>query len=436
MLPPGHVLTVEPAGRVSIERYWDQLASASDQAGHVGVVECRQRLGELLRESAALHLVSDVPVGVFLSGGIDSSALVSLLRDAGETPRTFSVTFREEAHDESRHARAVAAHFGTDHAEIRLEGDALADAVPEIMARVDHPSGDGINTAVIAQAVRGAGIKVALSGLGGDEIFGGYQSFVRLRRWSAWSPLWARVPGHLRELAASTVDGLGRSAAATKAAAVLRTDGRLAGAYPPLRQVFSPAERAQLLASAVWQRTAGVPDPYVAFLEEAFRGADRIDVTTLVSYAEARTYMHDVLLRDTDQMSMASGLEVRVPLLDHQVVQYVTGLPGALKCGGATPKALLTESLSSPLPDTVVRRPKQGFVLPLDTWMRGPLRDFCADHLAPERLGSRGAFSAAGRASVWQRFLGGDPRVTWSRVWALIALDVWLERSGVEFHGQ
>jgi asparagine synthase (glutamine-hydrolysing) len=198
--------------------------------------------------------------------------------------------------------------------------------------------------------------------------------------------------------------------------------------------LFSPPERRRLLAPAALRQVAHAVDPYVAFLEEAYSGADRTDVETLVSYAESRTYMHDVLLRDTDQMSMASSVEVRVPLLDHRLVEYVTGLPDALKFRRGAPKALLTESLASSLPDTVVRRPKQGFALPFDSWMRGPLGEFCARRLAQEGLGSRRAFNATRPADLWRRFLGGDRRVTWSRVWALVALDVWLERSGVEFH--
>ena len=375
--------------------------------------------------------MSDVPVGVFLSGGIDSSALVSLIREAGVTPQTFSVVFSEEAYDEARYARLVAEHFRTDHTEIRLDDREIAGTLVDVLAAVDQPTGDGINTAVVSRAVHGEGLKVALSGLGGDEIFGGYPSFARLSRFTRWSSLWGRAPERVRRLAAAAVEGLGGSPAAAKAGDVLRSQGTLAQAFPVTRQLFSAAERRRLLAPLAGRLTARpADDPYVTLLTEAYALENGgLGVGSLVSYAEARTYMHDVLLRDADQMSMACGLEVRVPLLDHELIQYVMGLPDALKLQGSTPKALLTRSLGLPLPDTVVDRPKRGFVLPFDPWMRGPLRRYCEDHLVgPTGLSGRGLFDGSAVGNLWQAFLAGDRRVTWSRPWALVALGAWLAR--------
>ena len=150
-----------------------------------------------------------------------------------------------------------------------------------------------------------------------------------------------------------------------------------------------------------------------------------------VSYAEARTYMHDVLLRDTDQMSMRHGLEVRVPLLDHRLVEYVMGLPDAIKRPNGYPKRLLMESLRSGLPSDIVDRPKQGFVLPFDPWMRGELRPLCEHHLGPDGLQTLGVFRAEGLRGVWTSFLNSDGRVTWSRPWTLVALGSWIEQLGL-----
>ncbi|HWQ14976.1 MAG TPA: asparagine synthase-related protein, partial [Roseiflexaceae bacterium] len=217
------------------------------------------------------------------------------------------------------------------------------------------------------------------------------------------------------------------SAAARKAAALLESDGTLAAAYPVLRQVLPAERRRALLAERVRRAAAGEPDPYVGLLAVAGAGDGR-DLGAQVAFAELRTYTHDLLLRDTDQMSMAHGLEVRVPLLDHVVVEYAMGVPGTAWSPGRAPKALLAEALSGLLPAEVLRRPKQGFALPFDPWMRGPLRRFCEERLA--RLGERGLLQAGALQELWEDFLARRGGATWSRVWLLVVLDEWLERNG------
>jgi asparagine synthase (glutamine-hydrolysing) len=431
-LPPGCSMIVTPSGAASPKRYWDLLDDARPASVDVDAVASRRAVGELLRESVALHLVSDVPVGAFLSGGIDSSAVVALMREAGQTPRTFSVSFAEREYDEAPHARAVAARFHTDHTEIVLRDSELLDQLPVALAAMDQPSGDGVNTYVVSRAVRATGIKVALSGLGGDELFAGYPSFGRLRRAAPVLRVWGKAPSRLRTLAARGVQALGRSSvAASKAAALVASDGRLANIYPPLRQVFLPEQRHALLAPCWAEVSDDSPDPYSSLLEDAFADGQRLrNVLSCITYAEARTYMHDVLLRDTDQMSMSQGLEVRVPLLDHVLMEYVVGLPDAHKQADGTPKHLLVDSLAGLLPDSIVRRRKQGFTLPFEPWMRGELRGFCSQRLGPERLGARGIFQAAALDSLWESFIGGRRTTTWSRVWELVVLEDWLERNG------
>lgn len=434
-LPPGSWLGVGADGRVTQGRYWDLLADAAPEARAASPATARQRVGELLREAVALHLVSDVPVGVFLSGGIDSTALAALVREAGQTPRTFTVVFPQREYDESACARLAASRFGAEHAELRLdEAEALA-WVPEALAAMDRPSGDGVNTYLVARAVRQAGIKVALSGLGGDELFGGYPSFVRLGRLAPAFRLWGKAPAALRSAVARAVEALGRSSIpAAKAAAMLAGDGSLAALYPVTRQVLSLVQRRALLAPAVLEALNGAPDPYVALLRRCSSqpAAERSapSALALLSYAEARTYMHDLLLSDTDQMAMAHGLEARVPFLDHVLASYVVGLPDRLKRSSDTPKRLLVEALDGLLPEEVVRRRKHGFTLPFDVWMRGPLRAYCEVRLAPERLGARGLLRPDGLARLWQDYLARRPTVSWSRLWMLVALEEWLERNG------
>jgi asparagine synthase (glutamine-hydrolysing) len=431
MLEPGHVLTVDRSGQVETHAYWDLLGSASADAREASLEDARRRVGELLHDAAASHLVSDVPVGVFLSGGVDSSAIVSLLRAQGVTPRTFTVALTDRAFDESAEARLIATTFGTEHTEIAVSESDLLDRLPGVLDSVDHPSGDGVNTYVVSQVVREHGLKVALSGLGGDEVFGGYPSFRRLERLLPASQRWGRSPQAMRRAAAGVVRALGgRSVATSKAAAVVESDGALADIWPVTRQMFSTRERQTLMPDARWP--AGTrPEPYAPLLAEAYARANEAELWSQVSYAEARVYMHDVLLRDTDQMSMACGLEVRVPLLDHRLVEYVLGLPDRVKRHGTRPKALLADSLPLALPRQAADRAKMGFTLPFDRWMRGALKPVCERHLGSQGLDGRGIFRGGEVPRLWRGFLDGKPGITWSRVWTLVALDAWIERHGL-----
>jgi asparagine synthase (glutamine-hydrolysing) len=432
MLAPGHLLTAGVSRRSVERKYWDLLDSASPDARTATIAESRVRVGDLLAEATRAHLVSDVPVGVFLSGGIDSSVLVALMHQAGVVPHSFGIAFPGTAYDESHYARVVAKAFGAEHTEIALTEAELCGQLPDAIASVDHPSGDGINTYVVARAVRAAGVKVALSGLGGDEFFGGYPSFRRLGKFAAYARAWRRSPKPMRAAAAAAVRTLGgASVASMKTAALLESDGSLPQTFPVMRQLFSTAERGALLGPDLVADAARWGDPYVTLLERAVERHSDVGLMSLVSYAESRTYMHDVLLRDTDQMSMRHGLEVRVPLLDHRLVEYVMGLPDAVKQAGDVPKRLLVESLGIPLPDECVNRPKRGFVLPFDLWMRGDLRPFCEHHLGPEGLAARVPFRAAAVEQLWRSFLANDGRTSWSRLWTLVALNAWLEQNGV-----
>jgi asparagine synthase (glutamine-hydrolysing) len=429
MIPPATLLTAAADGDVRVRSYWDLLPAESDPSPDGARVAVRTR--ELLAESTECHLVSDVPVGVFLSGGIDSTAIATLVRQSGATPRTFAITFPGTSFDEAPYAAAAARACRAEHTEIALsEANVLADIIDAI-ATVDHPSGDGVNTFIVSKAVRDAGIKVALSGLGGDEFFGGYPSFDRLRRFGRYARAWGRSPASMRRMAGATLQRVaGRSVATAKAAALLETDGTVPQTFPILRQLFDRGSRDALLGRDLRDVADAAADPYVGILEHASARRPDADIMTLVSFAEARTYMHDVLLRDTDQMSMRHGLEVRVPLLDHRLVEHLMALPEAAKRPAVGPKPLLIEALGDALPAECVRRKKQGFVLPFDVWMRGPLRPFCDRHLGPRSVVSN-TLNGDAVSRLWQSFLASDGSTTWSRPWALVALDAWMERTGV-----
>jgi len=417
-LSPGTWMEVEASGHTVEQRYWDLLEGGPQTQG-VTLPEAQKRIEQLLHDSIGCHLVSDVPVGVFLSGGIDSSAIVALMQKIGIVPRTFVVAFSEGNFDEARHASQVARHFGTEHSEIHLSEQNLLDELPGALAAMDQPTGDGINTYVVSGAVRSAGVTVALSGLGGDEFFAGYPSFRRFSNFKNFFRLWGHMPEALRSLAGRTVQALSPSSiAGTKTAAILASRGTIAELYPLLRQVLSHSQRQTLVKDC----PDGMADPYVALLNKSLVSKWLESPLAQVSYAEASTYMHDVLLRDTDQMSMAHSLEVRVPLLDHKLVEYVMGLPDAYKCSNGIPKPLLISSIGVKLPPAITRRPKQGFTLPFDPWMRGKLKTFCEERLSPERTASRGLFRADEVQKLWRSFLAQGKDVSWSRLWVLVVL--------------
>lgn len=431
MLAPASWMCVSGSGAVDERTYWHMLDGAAHTAD-VGADEAPRLVRDRLLDSVSAHLVSDVPVGAFLSGGIDSSAVVALMRECGIQPRTFSVGFEEAPYDESAHAAAMATACGADHTEIRLRPDDLLDQLPTALDSLDHPTGDAINTWVVSGAVRAQGIKVALSGLGGDEIFGGYPSFARLLRVADVARIWGRSPQRLRRMAASAVRTAGRqSIASAKAAALLESDGDVASMWPPTRQVLSAEQRDELAADGFRRRVDDTADPYERLLSNAFEDAPASSIFSRISFAEARAYMHDVLLRDTDQTSMAHGLEVRVPLLDHELVELVVSLPDAVKQSNGTPKRLLVDAMGPRLPSSIVHRPKQGFSLPFEPWMRGPLRTFCEDRLGDRGISGRGLLEPKATMALWRSFLGGGRNVTWSRLWLLVALEAWLDRNGI-----
>ena len=429
-LLPGCWMTLDAGGTIDEGSYWGLLENASPEARVASFSESKRIVRGILEDAVALHMVSDVPVGAFLSGGIDSSAIVALLHEAGERPHTFNVGFDESAYDENVYARQIAERFCTEHTEVRLTGRALLDQVPAALAAMDQPTGDGINTYMVSGAVRGAGIKAAMSGLGGDEFFAGYPSFKRLPGALKYARRFRRAPAVLRGWAASTVKTLGNSSVrAGKAAQMIEVDNTLASLFPITRQILSDEQR-RLLVNETWQSIAASPDSYTNLLEGKFKDAT-LETLSLISYAEGRTYMHDVLLRDTDQMSMAHALEVRVPLLDHKLVEYLMGLPDEAKVSNGTPKRLLVESLDGLLPDEIVHRPKRGFTLPFDPWMRADLRAYCEERLNPDRIAARGIFRPQQVQKLWLSFLNGSARVSWSRLWVIVVLEEWLERNGV-----
>lgn len=437
MLMPGHRLRWVPApkrsgdgakaGEVTTHRYWHMVGNASREANDMPLPLVQREVRERLGRAVERRLVSDVPFGAFLSGGIDSSAVVGLMARASNAPvHTFSVVFNEEAFSEERYAKLVAKKFSTEHTAIQLKPADMLRLLPDALQAMDHPSVDGPNTYVVSKVTKEAGITMALSGLGGDELFAGYEVFSRTlgllkKNWIT------AVPKPLRAMAGAAYKGARRTAAASKAAELLKVRSfAIEETYPLSRLAFTNSEL-RAFAPALKLPGNAVQDIVTELLNK--EDGSSLPLLSQVSLAELSTYLQNVLLRDTDQMSMAHALEVRVPFLDHELVEFVLGVNDLHKFPH-TPKQLLVDSLGDLLPREIVDRPKMGFTLPWEQWMKNELKSFCEERLT--KLGQRSEFDEAGVRLLWQRFLSGDKRVTWGRVWYLVVLADWIERNGIE----
>jgi asparagine synthase (glutamine-hydrolysing) len=428
-LEPGHHITVTPREDSSIEvreaSYTeDWLAGVVAPPRGLSRGDAVEALRDALKESVRLHLMSDVPLGPFLSGGLDSSAVVALMSQvANERPKTFSVVFSEEKYSEAAYARRVAEKFGAEHHEIHLGEQQLFEMLPAAIAAADQPTMDGVNTFVVSKAVREAGVTVALSGLGGDELFAGYPSFRRALRLRSAS----RFPRPLRE-AVSSAGGLlwNHSAQRSKFWRLLASDGSPASACAISRQLLSADDINAILLPGV--RPHPSSEHVYGGFEAELEGKDTVNA---VSVCELRGYMANTLLRDTDSMSMAHSLEVRVPFVDAELVRFVLSLPGEWKLDGGRQKPLLQDALAGLLPPEVANRPKMGFALPFREWMQSRLREDLESTFADDiQFESMGIRPAAVR-EVWRRFLSDPKKAGWSRPWALYVLGRWCARHRV-----
>jgi asparagine synthase (glutamine-hydrolysing) len=401
-------------------RYWlPSFAPASPPMSRAAAVE---RLRPVLEKAAALRMVSDVPVGVFLSGGIDSSAVVALLAHQGYRLHTFSVIFGEQSFDESVHSRQIASHFGTQHTELLLQPDAVLADLERALDAYDQPSIDGLNTYFISQATRQAGVKVALSGLGGDELFAGYSYYRLLERLER--PLTRRLAPWLHRVLRWWAP---QSSQTTKLGALLQAGRNRLARYLVCRNVLAPERRTALRPSAGYREVL-LPEAVQQQLDEAGRNLHPVNAHSLF---ELSLYLANMLLRDTDQMSMAHALEVREPLLDHVLVETAAALPGSLKTAAGQHnrlKGLLVDALPTPLPAGVLNRPKMGFVLPWERWLRRELRprlgELFADATALQAAGLRP--EAVRR--LWNDYLQERPGLRYSDVLCVAHLAHWARR--------
>ncbi len=425
MLPAGYCIRISDQ-EVQERRWYDLVGSVDPSAVTHDREEVKKEVRQRLARAVEKRLVSDVPFGAFLSGGIDSSAVVALMAEASSSPvHTFSVVFDEADYSEEQYADLVARRFRTEHTPIRLRVAVMPSLLPDALAAMDHPSADGVNTYVVSKAVKEAGITMVLSGLGGDELFAGYPVFKRSL--ALWERRWVtQFPLVTRQLVASLARSIKPSIAGNKLAELLTLRSfSVDDTYPVSRLSMTDRELVGLL------RQEELPSNRVAgILRDLIRkeGGYALPFLSQVSIGELSTYLQNVLLRDTDQMSMAHALEVRVPFLDHDLVEYVLGVSDTVKFPHS-PKQLLVEAMG-PWMAEVAGRPKMGFTLPWELWMRGELNNFCSERL--HRLSQRDLFKPGSVDRMWHRFQAKDPRVNWARLWSLVVLEDWMERNRID----
>lgn len=427
MLMPGHFVEIKNEKPV-IKSYWSLTKNISDGSKGKSYEEVCKDVNSLLTKAVERRLVADVPFGAFLSGGIDSSAVVGLMsKVSSEQIKTFSVTFDESEFSEAKYAQLVADKFNTDHHEIRLKPSDFIDDLPNALKAMDHPSGDGPNTYIVSKATRAAGITMALSGLGGDELFAGYDVFKRAQELGKKAWLNA-VPQFMRAAGGSMLQKAKPGVASEKIAELLKQDKVAFHTFYPLsRQVLMDKQIKEILNNQ--QLAANRVVEIIEPLTSQQLKTNNQQLISKTSIAEISTYMQNVLLRDTDQMSMASALEVRVPFIDYTLVEYVLGIPDKYK-STASPKKLLVDALGDLLPSEIVNRPKMGFTFPWKHWMKNELKTFCERKMVS--LSQRNLFNEQGVMKLWSDFLDDHPRITWSRVWYLVVLENWLQENEIE----
>ncbi len=421
-LPPAHTLVWDVANATHrLRRYWSPTLDAPAEARSLD--ERCEELRDVLRESVRKELISDVPLGVFLSGGIDSSAVTAMMSQLGGDVKSFSVGFAERSFDESAYAREVARHLGTDHHELTLEPSMLLDLIPRLPALLDEPLGDAsIIPTYLLSAFTRRHVKVALGGDGGDELFAGYPTLQAHKLASYY----LKAPRVLRE---RVVEPVVRRLPVSRdnLSFDFRAKRFVAGAAHPVAErhvrwmgSFNPEERSALLAPDLRASvSAGRPEPEL----DGDLPAHPLNQVLLM---DMRLYLENDILVKLDRASMMASLEGRVPLLNNDFVEYVTRLPLDLKLRGLRSKYLFKRALRGILPDHILNRRKKGFGIPVAHWFRGPLKDQMMSALAPEKVRREGYFEPSAVATLIDDHLSGR-RDNRKQLWTLFAFEQWHE---------
>jgi asparagine synthase (glutamine-hydrolysing) len=426
-LLPGHTLRWRD-GALEIRQYWD-LSFADSKDAHRTDTDLIAEFGERFTEAVRMRLMSDVPLGVFLSGGIDSASIAAVMsRLVPEPIKTFSVGFAEREANELSYARTVADAFRTDHHEVVVSPDEFRDALPTLVWHEDRPLGHVASVPLYFVARLATDhVKVVLTGEGSDELLAGYGRYARtLHNVRLGRHYHRMVPASVRRVVRRAVERLrlGSLARRKLERTFLCIPPDLPSIYFDNFAVFPRALQAQLLTPAAKEQVAGT-DPYRMMREYL----ERTDAGTLLDrllYVDSKTYLHGLLMKQ-DQMSMAASIESRVPFLDHQLVEFAAGLPTRLKLQGSTTKRILRESMRGILPPSILARPKMGFPVPVGSWFRGRWRGMVTELVLGGRARQRGIFNPEEVSRLVDEHVSGRVDHT-ERLWALVNFELWLRR--------
>jgi asparagine synthase (glutamine-hydrolysing) len=407
-------------GRLSHTAYWTFPSAISGKPA-TSYVDFQHELRLRLEESIRAHMLADVPVGAFLSGGLDSAVIAGMMSKAsGKKLKTFTVCFNETDYSEDKLARESAKFMGSDHTQYLLRGDELARDIDKIIGLLDYPTGDGINTYYASRIAREGGVTAALSGLGGDELFGGYPSFSNVPKILKFLPVWRSFPDKLK--AAVLLLLRKGDTRKKKLADMLAHSATLHDLCSQQRKVLSAPEIGTLLSPDFLSEASLHHVDQHPLLGTLCGSIDEKHVFECISAWEICTYMTDVLLRDSDMMSMVHSLELRVPFIDRPFVEWIWTQPSAWKYQRQNPKRCLALACSDLLNPSVMNREKQGFSLPMPQWMKGELKPFLDDTFSGETLSRSGLFNTPSVAQKWKHFLSHNDSREWSRLWSLAIL--------------
>jgi asparagine synthase (glutamine-hydrolysing) len=412
LVPPGHYLINDKSG-IQLKSYWSLEASFSDGQKNNHSLD----IDELLSEVVHMHLTSDVPLCVLLSGGMDSSSLVALARRRRprEELHTLTISFDDDKHNESTHARLVSDQFQTRHYERQISSENVGASLSSFIGALDQPTCDGFNTFVVSQAAKEMGFRVLLSGLGGDEVFGGYAHFKKIKTFFRLLPMIAKMPLNARKFAVDNMV-LGSQLLGVRAAERLNylDDTSEHSAYRVYRGLFGPRRIMALLDCAA-SDVRPVPAPHITQLPSEIDRAFAL---------EFNRYLHDQLLRDADVMSMRHSVEMRVPFLDHELVTSVLSLPADQRFDAKQQKKILRNVIKRELPDAILNRRKRGFTFPLGHWMKTSLKSHIQEVLLdPLTFRSQTPLKKSAVTKLWSDFL--QDRVHWSLPWSLYVFCRW-----------
>jgi asparagine synthase (glutamine-hydrolysing) len=421
-LEPGHT-GIWQEGKWQTKPYW-KLPVSTNGFSHEPPEKIAGNLREILLESSRCQLMSDVPIALFLSGGVDSAVIGTLMRRAGADRLTaLTIGFEEESFDESEPSRRTAELLGIPHRVVRMPASRTAESLDHALWAMDQPTMDGLNAYWISRAAAEEGFKVALSGQGGDELFGGYASI-------AWFNRFSHVASWLRPLSQIAGRGLFDRRALPfrwrKLSYLVGADDPFVAAQLAVRVMFLEKDAHEILNPAL--APANSPFEAKEFLAELAQQTKGRDLLERIAFLDFPAHLEARLLRDGDAMSMAHSLEVRPVLLDHAVVEYVLALPPAIRLRN---KKLLLDATQECMPPglfpELVSRPKRTFTFPFARWLGGPLRLVIEETFRPERLASTGVLDPGEVAKLWRRFIKEPDAVGWSRLWCVFVLARWCE---------